>query len=1390
MNNNLINTLLLVYKNEIQLFKKIILFILVLSTTSNFAQTNETYFNDLIIQGDPFNKKVNILFEDSIGYLWIGSNTGLYRYDGYNLVSYQQDVFDPNSLPNNNINSIIEDKNKNLWIGSESFLIHFNRKENNFKGFNKNITTKVLYSDSKGNIFIDLQGIGLAKIDTTKNFNNISNESKITNNIKNSILKGQTNTFTEDDFGRNWIGTSKGLFILNKDNSFIDTNFNTEIITFKNFGNNRFIALTNDSLFILNYNKTNSNLEILESYPNITNTINTQASLTSLAKSPNNEDLWIGTTNGLFKAIRKNNSYNFVKFSKEPENGNLKNNFISSIVFDTYDNLWIGSLKGINKYRIRTSIFEYNEVIAPNKIDNDIANSLLFYSPSNILIGMNSGLYKYNPRTSKSTKIHANIRNIKHVSLNYEKDKLLITSDNKLYESELYDPKKDNLEFSNFKTFEYDITDISVINKNEIWVGLWNGGVDIVNTKNEISKFKKDVIQKLSKSHTSVFLLAEDQNLWIGTRGEGLFKVDLNNETIQDFVPSKENGLTSNAILSLHEDKNNNVWIGTRSGGLNKYIKETNSFKSFRKLNGLSSNTISSLRNDHEGNIWLSTQDGLARFDLKTEKIIPFREEDGIKESQFIFNSSTSNISNNTLYFGCSDGFYTVHSNNFSQKSRLPSTVITFFATLGATESSENNLELNTSNLINVNSEKPIVLPYNQNNIVVNFSSLDLTNPNKNEFAYILEGLNNYWIYTNASNRNANYNDLSSGKYTFKVKSSNSDGVWNEIPTELSFKIMPSIWKSNLAVFSYILLSLIILFVAIILVRRWYRLKKNLVTETISREKDNELNQMKMTFFTDISHELRTPLSLILGTIEKVVKEKKFTLSPLTSQRIYNNTLRMHRLINQIMDIRKFDQGKFKLNISKNDIIKDISIIKNAFNDFARIYGIKYDLTSDEQVVKAWYDVDILEKILFNLLSNAFKYTQEGGEINIVTVLVAEDAQELKDLNLPKSKYIKCVVKDNGVGIPEKDLKHIFDRYYQATKPYSNQIPGTGIGMELVQKLLERHHGIIRAESEENKFTEFTFYLPISKKRYNKNEILKTSTPLLKNFIKNSEFQIIEEVSSEFEEKITLTENTKPKILIVDDNSELRLMIKEELTSDFNILEASDGKEGYDIMVKERPKLVISDIMMPVEDGISMLKRMKGNSKIKNIPIFMLTAKNSQETRIECLTLGADDYIEKPFSMEFVKWKVINTLISRKQLKNEYSKIITAAPSEIEIESNDEKFIKKLITITENSMGDHLFSVEFLASEVGMSRANLYRKLKVILDETPVNFIKKIRLKRAEQLLKKNSMYISEIAYLTGFNNQKYFSKCFNKEYGISPTEYIKQHKDSIENSDTSYMDN
>ncbi|ALJ06456.1 hypothetical protein APS56_15525 [Pseudalgibacter alginicilyticus] len=1333
------------------------------------SQSTSVIFHELDIHGVLYNKKVNVLFKDSFGYLWIGSNSGLDKYDGHDITQYQYDVFNANSISNNNINSIIEDQYNNLWIGSESYLIHFNRKENKFTGFFKNTTTNVKGKTKNGHLLVNLKNKGLLKIKIEEDISKLNLDTTFSTATNDNLYKTNNEIISlfEDHFERQWVGTKNGIYILNNNGEYIATNFKENIVDIKSFENNKILAITPQSLYILGYNKSDSKLEILENYPQILETFNSIGTLNTTAINSSNDNLWIGTTNGLIKASRNNNIYSFRYYNKDTQNVNLLNNHISSTIYDDYGNLWIGSYKGINKYLGRTSLFDFNQITK----NNSFTNSINIQAPNTILVGMNDGLYSCNPQTKSFSKKNGTLKNANIISNSYDDTELLIADNFNIYKS-----NKQKLDLIKIKTYNKLIKDLVPINNNEVWVALWNGGVDIINTNNTISDFKKNVIEELKKNHTSTLLLTTDNKLWIGTRGEGLYIIDLVKESYKHYLPTIKNGLTSNAILSLHEDKNGVIWIGTRGGGLNMYQQKTDTFKNFKDTNANSPKIVSAIEEDLDGNIWMSSRDGLTVYNIKNQRFTYFGVEDGINENQFVFNSSTSNADKSILYFGCAEGFYSVYPKKLIPQNVLPTTVITSFSTLGEIDDTSSNNTLNTANEINIYSNKPIALPYSQNNIYVNFSSLDLTAPNKNEYAYKLEGLNNYWVYTNASNRSANYNDLAHGTYTFMVKSSNSDGVWNEEPSKFTFTIAPPIWKSTWAILIYILIGITITYISTILIRRWYLLKKNLLKETISREKDNEHNRMKMVFFTDISHELRTPLSLILGTIEKVVKEKNFTLSPLSSERIYNNTLRMHRLINQIMDIRQFDEGKLKLNISKNDIVKDVNTIKNAFNDFANNNAITYHFITNEKKIIGWYDVDILEKILFNLLSNAFKYTKEKGEITVKLECLKLTNTLIGKNNL-NGKYIKCVVKDNGLGIPKKDLEHIFNRYYQATKPQRHQIPGTGIGMELVHKLIDRHHGAIIVESEEHIFTEFTFYLPISKTKYHKNERLETGMPLKRNFIKTSEFQVIEKTPPEIINKNIKQLTKKAKILIVEDNDDLRQMINAELSSEFIIIEASNGKEGYIAAAKEKPDLIISDILMPVQDGISMLKQIKQNTELDNIPIFMLTAKNSTETKIECLSLGANDYIEKPFSLDFLHWKLKNTFKTRQNLKEKYSKLITTAPVDIQVDSNDEKLIKKLIKIIEDNMNNNILTVEFLASEIGMSRANLYRKVQLILNDTPINFIKTIKLKRAAQLLKQNKMYISEIAYMTGFSNQKYFSKCFNKEYGMSPTKYIQKNK-------------
>ncbi len=1340
------------------------------------AQGNNTILQKLNIDGVPFNKKTNIVFEDHLGFLWLGTDSGLYRYDGHSLKENQYDVFDENSIPNNSINSIVEDDLGNLWIGSESYLIFYDRQSNRFKGFYKNNTSKVLGKSLDGTIWANLRNTGIVKIIPNEKAENIQFQTEFNYKQDNRIWANdkQVNHFAEDKFGRIWLATPNGIIVLGKENKLIQSGFLKNTATLIHTKNNRFIATTDEGVFVLGYAKANNKLEVLKTYAHFPDASPVVQGFTALAQEEETATLWIGTPSSLIKGTLKNNKYSFENVNNSNSQNESSQSRINSLTLDRYNNLWIASNKGVYKYIGRTSIFEYTGI--DENLTNFFPQSFLKENNREILLTINQkGLYRFNKKLNTNEPLLYTTENYTVVKKDYENKELLIGFGRALLKSNNYTIKNQTLGVDTLQHFSKGIKDIIPLNQNEIWVGLWGGGIDIVHTGPNLSKFKQKTISLLMGKNVSVMHLDKKQNLWIGTRGDGLFMVDLINEELKTFNPNlkDKDGLSSNAILCLLETEPGNLWIGTRGGGINFYNSETKTVQSYGKKQGLLSTTVSSIETDNSGNLWLSTQAGISRFDITEKKFVNFGMEDGLAESHFIFNSYLKD-QDGTIYFGCPGGFYSVDTKNYKKSDLIPNTVITKFDILGneSTESPSENFSLPIQG---IGSSEKLELPYNSNNIAIEFSSLDFTAPNKNEYTYKLEGINDFWHHTKASNRNANYNDLPPGKYTFKVKSSNSDGVWNTTPTELSFVIAPPYWRSNLAYFIYIVLLAVFIYIAFLLVQRWYTLKKNLVAETISREKDNEINRMKMVFFTDISHELRTPLSLILGTIEKVVKEKKFTLSPLTSQRIYNNTLRMHRLINQIMDIRKFDEGKLKLRISKNDIVRDIRTIKNAFNDFARIYEIKYHFNCNKEEIRGWYDVDIMEKILFNLLSNAFKHTLKKGEISVTLEVANMNDNDFIRLHRKKGEYIKCSVRDNGIGIPKKDLPHIFDRYYQATKTYSNQIPGTGIGMELVQKLVERHHGNIIVESEEGVFTEFTFFLPIHKNAFDKKERIDTGKPLTRNFIHNSEFQVIEEVSSEFDAQTDSNHKDKPKVLLIEDNNDLRFMVKEELKDDFHVVEASNGQEGYETILKEKPQLIICDILMPIEDGVSMLKRVKDNNDINTLPIFMLTAKNSEETKIKCLSLGAEDYIEKPFSLEFVKWKVKNALITRQELKEKYSKIITTEPQEIEVDSQDEMFIKKLVQIIEDSMDDNLLSVEFLASEVGMSRANLYRKVQAIMNDTPVNLIKQIRLKRAAQLLKKNQMYISEVAYMTGFSNQKYFSKCFSKQYGKSPTEYAKQ---------------
>ncbi|UOY08049.1 ATP-binding protein [Muricauda sp. SCSIO 64092] len=1330
------------------------------------GQKHTSSLTRLKVDGIDFNINANVVYLDRIGYLWIGTNNGLYRYDGQNLHEFQYDVFNEGSIPNNTVNSIEEDGNGNLWIGTESYLVFYDRFKNSFHGFYKNNTTKILGTTTNGTVYANLWETGYIKIGPHKDVEGLVFETAHNYTKDHQVLPDskKINSFLEGKYHRVWFATDQGILGLNKKGKLSKTSFTERTFFLAPYKEDSFLAFTRNSMHILAYRKGDRRLEVLDTKPL---DVDKNFVPRDLKYHPEKSEYYVL---GAKKIIKINAKANRLKIKNlyESHKKQLTTTIFKSLTLDGHGNLWVASSDGVFKMVNGTLIFK--TIGLPSSIS---AGTALYAQKGgqNILLGTTTGEVlhtQYKKSNDFVVKARENMK-IGAIAKSYDTKDVFVGTGGVL--KKMTNPMSSKPStLKSIKEYKEGIMDIIAIDPNEIWVGLWGGGIDIINNRAPLCPFKKALMEKLRGLNVSVLHRDEEDLLWIGTRGQGIFVVDFTAESVSHFYPKNPNGLNSNAILCFLEHQGK-IYIGTRGGGINVYDYKTKGFDVYGKKEGLNSLTIAAMEKDQNGNIWAATVKGITLFDVENRSFTNFSSQDGLNENQFLFNKHIKDSEGN-IYFTNGKSITKVNPNEYSKNRQLARTLITNFEILGTS----NNLK-NTAN----GHGKPVLLtnhltlPYNENNITIDFTSLDFTAPEKNHFAYLMEGVHDYWIYTSASNNTTNYNGLKPGNYTFKVKSTNSHGVWNPTPAVLKFTITPPFWASNLAILFYVVAFILATLCAIVLIRNWFQMKKNLVAETVSHQKDKEHHKMKMVFFTDISHELRTPLTLIQGTIEKAIREGKYQLQENTAQRIYNNSLRIGRLIDQIMDIRKNEVGAFRLKVAKGNIVEDIKNLKKAFNDFASINSIAYKFDCSEKEIKGYYDLQILEKIIFNLLSNAFKYTAKNGKIKIVVKMVRVDLEQSNLKEIKQGKYVECHVTDNGLGIPAQNLEHIFDRYYQSTKMPVNQVPGTGIGMELVQKLVKVHGGTISLDSIENKRTTFTFMLPIEKQHYAENEFVSEEKGRRPSIITKSEYQIFDEVTSTGVHREKEPFHNRPTILLVDDNPELRTMMREELFNEFDILEAGNGRDGHQIALEQQPNLIISDILMPVEDGIGMLKKIKENEEMAHLPIFMLTAKDSEETKIQCLSLGVTDYIEKPFSPDFLKWKVKNVLFSRATLKDKYSKVISVKTSDVELESNDEKLIKKLVQIVENSLEDGALSVGYLASEVGMSRANLYRKLQAILNETPVNFIKKIRLKRASQLLKKNNMYISEVGYMTGFCNPKYFAKCFSKEFGVSPAEYVKQ---------------
>ena len=1397
-------------------FNKIFSLVLlaVIPITLIYPQTEQYKFSHLTNEDGLPTSRTEYIMKDSHGFIWIGTKLGLCRYDGYNFKVYQYDPDDSTSLTHSNTHSnILEDKEGFIWMGNNFGLNKYDPVTESFKRYiydpndssslSSNFVRAIL-QDRSGIIWVGTIGEGgLNRYNPEEeNFTRFQNGSDY---YKNSSL-----SIHEDQSGILWVGTLDGLFQFNRQRetfipvepvSPLPENFVPcyRVIREDDAGNLWFAT----DKTILTYKKSISKNPVLAPFNGDEIQFGDDFFPRDILVESfeEGEILWIASV----KLIKYNTlSGELLVFNHDSNN---PQSFIGSTSKNIYEDetgtMWISGHLGINildknSYQIEKHSDFFNRYGCDATVFfEDSYGSIWVGTSSKGIMQFDSGMNQIKWYQSLYRDTHGN----DHTGIiwtMYEDDEgNLWIGDNHsgLY---FFDRTKDK-----FVHCELEGLDVS---KDIIWINdIYKDSHGVIWIATQLGLYKREMKdQSLTNFlftplsdlhwHRPVSCIYEDNNgnLWFGGNGTGLFCQSPDLRGSKTFInyshnPKNRNSLVSNNVWKISEDSEGNLWIATYHG-LDRYNREKDDFEHIRFEANIGSNFICDFVEDNKGNFWMTTDNGLLKFKIPQEK----SDNNGLYEiSQFlpfsdIFPYKISLLKNGKIYVGAKYsseyGYFSFHPDSIKNNERIPPIVITDF------QINNNTAKLDTSIIL----KKHIILNYTENFFSFEFAALDYTNPQENKYAYYLEGFEDDWIFS-GTRRAAYYTGIPSGDYTFRVKGSNNDGYWNEKGAFVQMTILPPPWKTWWAYSFYV----IFLFSVLYFWRRYdlkrQKLRQELKLEHMEAEKLKELDKMKSRFFANISHEFRTPLTLILGPIEKLrsyIKDKEHKKDLDMMQR---NAHRLQRLINQLLNLSRLESGKMKLQTREENIVVLVNGYTQSFESLAKQKKIDLIFSSVEENIKLYIDTDKIEKILYNLMSNAFKFTEEGGLIKVAVCNsqyvknTKEASPEIANGQPPTdnsaSRWAEIIISDTGRGISRDKLDCIFDRFYQADDSYTKYQEGTGIGLALTKELVELHHGKITAESKIGKGTTFSVFLPKGKKHLKSDEIVEKTTSKVKKEEFPEPFPELEfsenKLSLDNYQNKDAGKEDKPYILIVDDNADLRNYMKGHLDQLYNISEARDGEEGYNLATEKIPDLIISDVMMPKLDGYELCKKLKTDARTSHIPIILLTARASSESRIEGLETGADDFITKPFDPLELQTRIKNLIMQRNMLHERFMKNVRKIGIEQlltlespDLNSMDQNFLQKAIEYIMENISDPNINVELLGEEMALSRRQLQRKIMGITGNSPNKFIRSIRLNRAAELILNKTANVTEIAYEVGFNNLSWFAKSFKEQFGVLPSEY------------------
>ncbi|RPE00005.1 response regulator [Aureibaculum marinum] len=1382
--------------------KKLFTFYLILLTINAWAQNFNQEFQFINIKEGISKVGVSKVIQDNYGFIWIGtSGAGLYKFDGLDYVQYTHNLQDSTSLSSSRVQSAFLDSKNRFWIGTENGLNLYNRNLDQFERFILDTTNvdneyiSALEEDSNNNLLIATNSTGLYKLnlDTfaiTKVANSTVNQNYSPINITSVRHTKHGKTYVGTNFGLKELdvannkliqtklflkdkgtfdGAIESLFIDNENNLWIGSQTDQGIFkcTLTEDGNNNiielkqlkystkkimtFTQLSDSSLLIGTENDglfhIKNNGELIKNYAVSYNQENTilHNSIWSLFVD-RDERIWMGYYNSGV-AVSDKLYDKFMHIKSIPNNTNSLNiGAVMGIVKDNDDKLWIATDGGgIDVYNPKNSKITHinsKDAIAYSGLTSDFIVCLFLDSKKNIYAGSwDSGFFvlKRGERKFKNYSIKNTSENLKSNT----------------------------------------ITSIDEDSKGNIWLGTYYQGLHSYNpVTNKIIKYDSEVFEKngLLTIDVRKVLIDSEDNIWLGTTN-GLFKIEqLNNgefniTNFSDRMSEKYNNPSdANHILTIYEGTNNSIWIGTRGAGLCKYDKINDTFEWFNNTTGLHEENVAAIIEDSNNYLWISGNSGITKINLKDVKFTNYTSNDGLLSNDFNFGSVLKD-KEGMLYFGNYKGVDYFNPEQIETNKRVPSLYLREFKLFNKKVIAREKGSPLTNVILKTDS---ISLTHKQSVFTIEYSGISYTRPEKNNYAYYLEGYESSWNYV-GQQRSATYTNLDHGDYTFKLIASNNDGVWNKTPLELKITILPPWWRTNWAIFSYIVLFLLSLFLLNYLTQNRIKEKQLLQNERLQQQQKDELNQRKIQFFTNISHEFRTPLTLIMNPLKDIISNTQLNLPQSVKNKhtvIYRNTYRLYRLINELMDFRKLELNKLKVRAEKINLIKFTNNIVSYFEEEAFNKNILLSVDTDLPDAVVWADFNMLEKIIFNLLSNAIKATPEGGSIQVE--LLSTDTLYLLPLvdEVNPIKAIEIIITDTGMGMEKDQVDKIFERFYQVEDQNKSYIGGTGIGLEVVQSFVKLQKGKIEVKSEVGVGTSFKILLPLGNKHFNESEIVIKETETSKNkeafLLSSTSIKLNKQQDSDVQLPKQYT------LLVVEDNAELRDYLKNELNNQYKVLLASNGKEGVEIARKSFPDVIITDVIMPEMNGLDFCKIIKNDSMTSHIPLLMLTAKSTVENEIEGIETGADSYMAKPFDLNLLKQKLAQLIKSRQLIFDKYFGAISGANNSVDTTSIDKKFIQKLLNYINDNIGDSNLSVEELASELNLSRSQLYRKIKALTGQTVNEFIRKTRLERAKQILEKGSASVSEACFSVGFSSPSYFSKCFKAHFGMLPTEVEK----------------